>query len=120
MPFYIGNARCPKCSGHGFYPCAMCVGYRLHMPEPDPVHGPQPLDQLDVQMGTMRWLRQFPDSRRRGETSTQGVAPVVAHGSSWSGAAADTGEAVDQEALARAAYNFYVARGQMTGRRPRY
>lgn len=114
MPFYIGNARCAKCSGHGFYPCAMCVGYRLHMPEPDRVHGPQPLDELDVAVGTMRWLRQFPDSRQRTNTA-EALAPP--NGGTGSSTAAGTARVPSEEALARAAYNFYVARGHMKGRR---
>ena len=95
----------------------MCVGSRLHMPEPDPVHGPQPLDQLDVRIGTMRWLRRFPDSRRRLGTPEAAEhpaeAPNVADGSV---AAAISGEAVSQEAMARAAFNFYAARAHMKGR----
>ena len=63
MPFYIGNAQCSICKGHGFEPCPVCIGYQAGLPAPAPHEGPGSLDNLDEHLSTARWLRSFPDSR---------------------------------------------------------
>ena len=81
VPFYIGNARCSRCGGHGFTPCPLCVGFALRMPRPDPVAGPRPTEDMDVLTDSISWLKQFPDSRmiarKRVKCSGSGGAPMT-------------------------------------------
>ena len=120
MPFYVGNARCPTCRGHGVYPCPMCVGYRLSMPPPDPVNGPQPVEDADVLVSTKRWLRAFPDSRMPpAEEGARHADP----GSSTPGGETATGDDIGppdeqqmQELYAEAAFNFYALTAVYKGR----
>ena len=63
VPFYIGNAQCSVCKGHGFEPCPVCIGYEADLPAPAPQEGPGSWDKLDTHLSTPQWLRSFPDSR---------------------------------------------------------
>ncbi|BDA44138.1 hypothetical protein COCOBI_05-3220 [Coccomyxa sp. Obi] len=111
VPFYIGNARCSKCGGHGFNPCPCCVGFALRMPRPDPVAGPHPTEDMDVLTDSMSWLKQFPDSRM--------IARKRAN-SSRSGATAKTKDPVQpaQDTIDSSvlAFHFYAMHAHLTRR----
>jgi hypothetical protein len=116
VPFYVGNARCSRCGGHGFSPCPLCVGYVLRMPSPDPVAGPEPMEGSDVLINSISWLKQFPDSRictkaqrsRRGEVTAKHTDPAQP--------ARDkrTSDSVNYSVLA---YNFYARHAHLKQRK---
>ena len=65
VPFYIGNAQCSVCKGHGFEPCPVCIGYQADLPAPAPHGGPRSSEKLGNHLSIPRWLRSFPDSRAK-------------------------------------------------------
>ncbi len=110
MPFYVGNARCSECGGQGFCPCPLCVGYALDMPRPDPVAGPEPVEDMDLYIDSLSWLKRFPDSRRqpkRAAVTAKRIDPALTANDK------DTSDDVDYSVLA---YNFYVQRARLKHR----